>query len=351
MNKVFAKSGEPLAIYDTSNRTESSGVGTSKPDLGIFHKNDVNRGNLKDALKATKGVPGRYVYTARMGEVYAFIEVKSSKNLDPFIDRPNDDNTPPGYRFTIDPWKKYPDDQNAQYSVSALGQITRYAHVIQTRQFRTCVYSISVAGTTARLLRWDRNGVIVTESFEYKSKPEILTGFIWLFSKATNEGRGFDPSAVAVTSEAERFRFACAITRHAKAQLSGLNVEEVREEVDKHYWPSAVTRLTVGTGAETHSIWVSRPMFTSPGVIGRSTKGYWGVRCESDEVVFIKDIWRTNAPGVDVEGTILKGLLEEGVRNIPELVCHGDVESEGESHFLHSPNSEISSHAVKENYK
>ena len=323
-------SGQPLAIYDTSTRAESSGVGTSKPDLGIFHKDDVNRGKLKDNYKATKGSPGEYTYIARMSEVYVFIEVKSSKDLDPFTDPPNGHNTPPGYRFTIDPWMKYPDDKIALYSVSALGQITRYAHTIQTRQFRTCVYSISIAGTTARLLRWDRSGVTVTESFEYKSKPEILVGFIWLFSKATNEGRGFDPSAVAVTSEAERLRFFRAITKHVEEQLPGAGVKEAREEVDRHYWPGAVTRLTVGTGTEAHNIWVSRPIFTSPGVTGRSTKGYWGVRCESDEVVFVQDIWRSNAPGVDMAGTTLKGLLEAGVRNIPELVCHGDVVHESE---------------------
>ena len=313
----------------------------------MFHKDDVERGKLKDSRKATKGSPGEYVYTARMGEVYVFIEVKSSNNLDPFTDQLNAHATTPGYQFTIDPQKKYPSDKTAQYSVLALGQITRYAHTIQTRQFRTCVYSIFIAGTTARLLRWDRGGVTVTESFEYKSKPEILVGFIWRFSKATNERRGFDPSAVAVTSEEERLKFACAIMRHVGEQLPGAGNKKVWEEVDRHYWPGAVTRLTVGTGTEAHNIWVSRPMSTSPGVTGRSTRGYWGVRCGSDEVVFVKDIWRANASDVDMEGTILKGLLEEGVRNIPELVCHGDVESEGESHFLTYPNLEVSPHAME----
>ena len=317
----------------------------------MFHKDDVKRGKLKDSRKATMGPPGEYVYTAHMGEIYVFIEVKSSNDLDPFTDPPNDHDALPGYRFTVDPWMKYPDDKVALYSVSTLGQITRYAHTIQTRQFRTCVYSISVAGTTARLLRWDRNGVTVTESFEYKTNPEILVGFIWRFSKATNERRGFDPSAVAVTSKKERLKFAYAIMRHVEEQLPGAKSKEVLEEVDRHYWPGAVTRLTIGTGMEAHSIWVSRPMFISPGVTGRSTKGYWGVRCESGEVVFVKDIWRANATDVDVEGTILKGLLEVGVRNIPELVCHGDVESEGENHFLAYPNSRISSHAMKVKYK
>jgi len=119
----------------------------------MFRVDDANKGNLKDTHKPVKGdAPGEYVYTAHMGEVYMFVEVKTSGDLDPFTDPPGDD-TPPEYRFTIDTEQHYPSDSIARYRVSALGQNAHYAHIVQTRQFRTCVYSISVAGTTARLLR------------------------------------------------------------------------------------------------------------------------------------------------------------------------------------------------------
>ena len=83
--------------------------------------------------------------------------------------------------------------------------------------------------------------------------------------------------------------------------------------------------MTIGDGAGAHTFWVSRPVFTSKGPVGRSTTGYWGVDCKSGEVVFVKDVWRTSVPGVETEGVVLEGLLRVGVRNIPELVCHGDV--------------------------
>ena len=242
-----------------------------------------------------------------------------------------DGDIPPEYRFTIDASKTYLGDKNSRYGVLALDQSTRYAHIIQTRQFRTCVYSISVAGTTARLLRWDRSGVIVTESFDYKSNPKILAGFVWRFSKATDEQRGFDRSAVTVVSETVGEQFVSAIRRHAEEQLSGLSAEDIKPEVDRHYGSGVITELTVGTGVEAHNFWVSRPVFASQGVTGQSTRGYWGVECDSGKVVFVKDIWRTDIPGVQTEGVILEELLRAGVRNIPELVCHGDVSCDGKT--------------------
>ena len=135
---------------------------------------------------------GRYVYTVPEDD-------DPPNNIGPPKDRvPSDDEDPPGndaspgYKFTINMERKYPNDKKAKYKVSALGQSTRYAHMIQARQFRTCVYSISVAGTNARLLRWDRSGVVATESFSYKSNPEFLIDFVWRFSKASREQRGFD---------------------------------------------------------------------------------------------------------------------------------------------------------------
>ena len=339
----------------------------------MFRTDDANRGNLKDTHQRTKsGAPGEYVYTSRMGEVYMFIGVKADAGQDFFkltdpSDNgilPDDDTLPgdhvssyggilpddgalPGYWFTTRVAKKSPDDKKAKYRASALGRSTHYAHVVQTRQFRVCVYSISIAGTTARLLRWDRSGVVVTQSFNYKSNPKPLIDFLWRFSKATSVERGFDCSAVSVDSEADRQQFLDAIMGHVKEQLPRLSAKRIEEETERHLWPGAVTRLTVGTDAAAHNIWVSRPMFTSKGVTGRSTRGYWGVDCESGEVVFIKDLWRADVPGVKAEGVILEGLLKAGVRNIPELVRHGHILDKGKAVFLVSVNLEVSSCTIK----
>ena len=87
---------------------------------------------------------------------------------------------------------------------------------------------------------------------------------------------------------------------------------------------------------------------TSTSATGRSTVGYWGIECKSGKVVFVKDIWRTNIPEVETEGTVLKRLLEAGVRNIPGLVCHGDVVHGGKTIILLvSVQSKVSPHEMK----
>ncbi|KAF9642368.1 hypothetical protein BDM02DRAFT_3072078, partial [Thelephora ganbajun] len=74
---------------------------------------------------------------------------------------------------------------------------------------------------------------------------------------------------------------------------------------------------------------VSRPLWVSRTVVGRRTVGYWGVLCDTKDVVFMKDVWRTNFKDVDLEGDILQDLEEKGVKHIPTVVCHGDVTTEG----------------------
>ena len=81
----------------------------------------------------------------------------------------------------------------------------------------------------------------------------------------------------------------------------------------------------MGIDTDARNILVSRPMFASDGVTGRSAAGYWGVECKSGEEVFVKDVSRTHVPKAHIEGTALKKLLGAGVRNIPELIARGDA--------------------------
>jgi len=58
---------------------------------------------------------------------------------------------------------------------------------------------------------------------------------------------------------------------------------------------------------------------------------FLGVEAKSKKAVFVKDVWRTNVPGVETEGTILEELMAADVRNIPGLVSLGDVRRGGET--------------------
>ncbi|KAI9466125.1 hypothetical protein BJY52DRAFT_1110112, partial [Lactarius psammicola] len=52
-----------------------------------------------------------------------------------------------------------------------LGKITAYASAQRGSQFRTHIYYIFILRQTARILRWDRTGTIVTQPIEYNESP------------------------------------------------------------------------------------------------------------------------------------------------------------------------------------
>ena len=272
-----------------------------------------------------------FSYTAHMGLVYMFIEVKKEVDQDIFIDPP--EGVPPSdYKFTVDTWSQ---DEALQSRISALGQNAHYAHVIQTRQFRTCVFSLTVSGRTARIMYWERAGVLVTKAFDYKTNPDILAEFVWRFINANRVQQGFDPTAVAVDSEEDRTSFLQAIGSHVQLQLS-LDPETDKEGldrgVDKHYYHGILTRLMV----EDRSFWVSRPLVQSHAIAGRCTAGYWAVRCDTRDVVFVKDVWRANVKNMELEGDILNHLQDKGVEHIPTVLCHGDATHEGLNFIDHT---------------
>jgi hypothetical protein len=296
-------------------------AGTVKPDIGLYSTKDQNQGNIADFHKHEKGSgDDAFSYVARMGLVYLYIDVKKDVDQDIFTDPP--EGLPPSdYSFTVDTWNE---EEKHWDRISALGQNAYYAHAVQTRQFRTHVFSLTISGRTARIMCWDRSGVLVTEAFDYKANPGILIEFVWRFIRATQAQQGFDLTAASVDSEEDRDSFLTAIRSHVQLQLAldpMTDKEELNREVDKHCFQGAVARLTIGN----YDIWVSRPLWLSRAIVGRCTAGYWGVRCDTKAVVFVKDVWHTNVKNVEPEGNILKDLQEKGVGHIPTVLCHGDV--------------------------
>lgn len=228
--------------------------------------------------------------------------------------------------------------------VIAFGQIASYAEELLTRQFRTCVFSLSMSGRFVRFLRWDREGVTVSEAVDYKSNPSLLATFLWAFTSTLDSGRGWDITAQPSLDPNNEVLFNNKVTRHVMHQLNMKgDHKDLAKKVGEHHEKGVITKLFVPSAeleGESLQVLVSRPCFVSNSPTGRSTRGYWGVVVkkspEESEVVFVKDTWRSNAEGVECEGDILRSLCEKGVRNIPPLVAHGDVKVNGEPHGNHS---------------
>ncbi|KAF8634180.1 hypothetical protein AX17_004271 [Amanita inopinata Kibby_2008] len=106
-------------------------------------------------------------------KIELFGEFKTCSVDDPFTDD--------------DPGTVEADDNQAR---DTLGQMAAYAACHMGIQHRTHVFQILVFRNYARLLRWDRSGVIVTE--EISLEGSTLARFLWDFNHLSDAERGWD---------------------------------------------------------------------------------------------------------------------------------------------------------------
>jgi hypothetical protein len=91
-------------------------------------------------------------------------------------------------------------------SFSKEGLRARVQHATQVaeiflRQHRTHVFSLYVYRRFARILRWDRAGIIVTEPINVVTEPQKLLTFIYRYAKLSREAQGYDTSAKLATAK------------------------------------------------------------------------------------------------------------------------------------------------------
>ena len=333
---------------------------SDKLDLVLIHKEG---GRKPDAERLAKGDD---IYVTRTGLVQLFVEVNNSPADEFFTDpvgrgttnplplysdgddedkdreasegegegsdeeywdcwaEEEEEDTHHPRRFTAGPTLDIDDRR-----VAAFGQSASHVETLLTHQFRTCIFSLSVSGRFVRFLRWDHEGVIVSEAVDYKTDPMPLATFVWAFASAPDSRRGWDTSAKPSYNPNDENLFRTKVTEHVMHQLGMKGTDpDLANKVREHYQEKAITKLVVSsTECEPLHILVSRPCFVPPSPTGLSMRGYWGVvikeTAQESDIVFVKDVWRSNVEGIEREGDTLHYLHREGVRNIPPLVAHG----------------------------
>ncbi|OBZ71215.1 hypothetical protein A0H81_08700 [Grifola frondosa] len=132
----------------------------------------------------------------------------------------------------------------------------------------------------------------------------------------------------ATEIDAEETIFREAVIAAVRFQLD-VDGEDLTKAVAEHYQPGMVSaicmRVEDGDSRGVRQYLFSRPLVSPSRMTGRGTRGYWAVDTKDRQVVFLKDAWRLAAGNFDQEGVILRELNESGIRNIPKLLCHGDV--------------------------
>ncbi|RPD77918.1 hypothetical protein L226DRAFT_336365 [Lentinus tigrinus ALCF2SS1-7] len=306
------KSRCPGFIFEKSVEPPSRGLGDMKPDIFCYATGNVE---AVDASASPR---------AELGYAELFIEVKADPSHDFFVDPPDaTDDDSQDHDF-------FPHCGDVTFNRRrnrAFGQHISYVTEIFARQYRVALFTVSMSGSCARFLRWDRSGCIVSESFDIRQHPELFCDFLWRFSQTTSAVRGHDPTITAALPQEEEL-FRDALRAHVGYQL-GVQDTELDHAMREHYEPGCVAVMVVLRHGEVanadnlHRFLVSRPVVSPLHLSGRATRGFWAVDTSTRRVVFLKDVWRSSA--IEMEGEVLLRLHESGVRNIPSVLCHGDV--------------------------
>ena len=112
------------------------------------------------------------------------VEFKSSPSYDPFVVPKKQEGK--GRTASGNPLMS-----TAATAHEVVGQITAYAAQILSSQYRTHLFTILICKDSARLIRWDRAGAIVTEPISYDNNS-YLHNFLTRYDDATPKTRGHD---------------------------------------------------------------------------------------------------------------------------------------------------------------
>ncbi|KAI0671016.1 hypothetical protein C8Q78DRAFT_991673 [Trametes maxima] len=156
---------EPLIRALNADNLSRGKIGSMKPDILCY----ADR-HLSDAEKTGSDPTSR----THMGFAATFIEVKAKDSMDHYRDPPPGEKDRNGWVFVVGDRSSGGHGDGSDDAVHALGQNSAYAVDTQARQHRVFCFSVSISGYSARLIRWDRTGIIVSESFNLLSEPQFL---------------------------------------------------------------------------------------------------------------------------------------------------------------------------------
>ena len=222
------------------------------------------------------------------------------------------------------------------------GQINSYSELAQALQFRAFLFMLLIIGRRFRLLRWDRSGVIITESTDYFRFPDLLCEFLWRVSHASSAELGFDTTATRLPLRPDLTNILDDILEELRPRMVDHDPRELAAELRDGYvfkhaldlfakslsvkeWPRYQLTMEDDEG-ESRSFLVGKPVFQMRGAAGRCTRGYVAYDLARRRLVWLKDTWRTWYTGVEMEGDVILRLNAAGIKGVPTVECHGDVE-------------------------
>ncbi|EPQ50000.1 hypothetical protein GLOTRDRAFT_134358 [Gloeophyllum trabeum ATCC 11539] len=292
---------------------ETTGATPGRRKTQKFAQDTISGKNDASAAEGKKPEDGPAVFRVKEADMYTklgtswplielCIEVKGSVEEDPFIDPldeeearvPAPTGSVPVSGAHAANSEDFEDDQRRPFSSSKVaiqvdasypferktgkgkanrGQLTDYATNMWAYQHRVFFFQVFIFKDFARLLRYDRAGVIVSEQFRYQKTP-YLAQFFSRFDAMSALQRGRDTSVSAAGPNE---------VSQAKAILPSECLDDSKE----------LLKILVHDKEGVKELIISTPCFNYPSAIGRGTRCYVAADIATGRRVFLKDSWRT----------------------------------------------------------
>jgi hypothetical protein len=202
-------------------------------------------------------------------------------------------------------------EHHSDRSEKTLGQICSYATAHMAAQFRSHIFSLLVFRRYARILRWDRAGVIVTGQIDLTQPTgaSLLANFFSHYGNMTDSQRGYDENITRVTR-----RDAETIVPDAGKILDA--------NKDSPFF-------LVKFPDSNHQFLITKPTYMGIGSpTGRSTRTFQALSLTTKKLVFLKDTWRVIHPGVLPEHDIYASLASKEVPHVATMIAYHDMLNE-----------------------
>ena len=259
------------------------------PDLSIYHSDDQPERNAKTDFS----------------KMDLFVEFKATESSDPFCDPVGDVER-----------QQFCFEKDSDGARLVRGQLSSYAAALAGSQFRVHTFCVLVCGKYARFIRWDRDGAIVTERFNYMQQPRFLARFFWQYNHLDPRRRGYDTSVSSIDPE------------NTDIQESYFKFLKMKNPAHLKF---CILRVPGRDEAEDEKQVVVSfpPEYTARSPFGRATRPMLAFDMARKDIVFLKDYWRADVDGMEKEGEIYRLLESNGVPNIAPFGKGNDVRDHG----------------------
>ncbi|KAI0273344.1 hypothetical protein BC834DRAFT_1037998 [Gloeopeniophorella convolvens] len=274
-----------LQLENTTSKPSPSDPQKLKPDISVFSRSRLSPN------KADLGLAEFWIENKRQDEDFFITEEKLKEKRE----------APTSHIKSTEACRR------------TCGQLLSYASKIHVTQYRVFSFGVVLFGPNARILRCDRSGIIYTELFAW-NKENTLFEFLWRFNHLSDAQRGHDTTVCPATDD-EAARALPKLLGYPGLDSNSLE-------------PKNLLKILVrdDTNPKDRRYYIApKATWTTDILVGRATFGFIAYDLTEGRLVYLKDFWRLDLPGMQKEGDVYRELEDAKVSNIARMSQAGDV--------------------------